>query len=73
MKTISWVKTATIDGVEWELDLAKERLILWRDRVPVQTVYSDSIDIILDTDSWPVEIVEAWQDMIDVMKNEATQ
>ena len=71
MKTISWVRTATIDGEEWDLSLADGRLNLWRNRVLVRTVYTDSRDIIWDTDAWPEEIVAAWQEMLDVMRREA--
>ena len=73
MKTISWVRTATIDGEDWDLSLADGRLNLWRNRVLVRTVYSDNRDIIWDTDQWPEEIVAAWQEMFDVMKKEAGQ
>ena len=73
MKTISWVRTATIDGEDWEFGLAQGRLNLWRNGVPVRTVYSDNRDIIWDTDQWPEEIVAAWQEMFDVMKKEAGQ
>ena len=70
MKTISWVRTATIDGEDWDLSLADGRLNLWRNRVLVRTVYSDNRDIIWDTDQWPEEIVAAWQEMLDVMNKE---
>ena len=73
MLTASWIRTATIDGEEWEFGLAQGRLDLWRNRVLVRTVYSDNRDIIWDTDQWPEEIVAAWQEMLDVMRREAGQ
>jgi len=73
MKTLVWQRKSRIDGHEWDLSLTNGRLNLWRNGVPVRTVYSDSTDIIWDTDQWPEEIVVAWQEMFDVMKKEAGQ
>ena len=72
MKTISWVRTATIDGEDWEFGLAQGRLNLWRNSVIIATAYGGkSIEWAKST--WPEEIVPAWQEMLDVMQREAGQ
>ena len=73
MKTLVWQRQARIDGEEWDLSLADGRLNLWRNGAPIRTVYSDSRDIIWDTDQWPEEVAVAWQEMFDVMRKEAVQ
>lgn len=73
MKTLTWQRSAKLDGATWDLQLIDGRLNLWRNGVPVRTVYSDSRDIIWDTDQWPDEISAAWQEMFDVMRMEAGQ
>ena len=73
MKTLTWQRSAKLDGVTWDLQLIDGRLNMWRNGVPIRTAYSDSRDIIWDTDQWPEEIVAAWQEMYDVMRREAKQ
>ena len=72
MKTISWQKRARIEGVAWDFELVGGRLEAWRNGVQVKTVYSDGREVTWWTDEWPDEIVAAWQEMLDVMKKEAT-
>jgi hypothetical protein len=72
MKTTLWQKRARIEGVAWDFELVAGRLDAWRNGFQVKTVYSDGREALWAYDPWPEEIVEAWQEMRDVMRREAT-
>ena len=69
MRTLTWQRSAKIDGVTWDLQLIDGRLNLWRDSVAITTAYGGKTFVWAD-DPWPDEIVAAWQQMFDVMKKE---
>ena len=73
MKTLMWFRTATIEGAVWNVCLDNGRLDLWGDGLHIRTAYPDGRDEIRFNHPWPDEIVAAWQEMLDVMRREATQ
>jgi hypothetical protein len=72
MRTKVWQRRARIEGVAWDFELVGGRLEAWRDGCRVKTVHSDGMEVAWAFDPWPEEIVEAWQEMRDVMRREAT-
>jgi hypothetical protein len=73
MKTISWIRTSTFDGVRWELVLGNGRLDAWRNGFRVRTIDEEGKDWFINRNSWPMDIARAWNDMVDVMKKEAVR
>ena len=74
MKTISWIRTATIDGVSWELMLGDGRLNLWRDSKPVLAVGIDGETRVLDGSvKIPNAVVDALLSMNRARIEEAKQ
>jgi hypothetical protein len=71
MKTKLWQRRAEVGDVVWDLELRGEWLDAWRNGFQVKTVYSDGREALWAYDPWPEEIVEAWQEMLDVMRREA--
>lgn len=72
MKTLVWQRQARIGGHEWELSLTNGRLNLWRDSLAIATAYGGK-SIEWTKTTWPEEIGDAWQEMLDVMRKEAGQ
>jgi hypothetical protein len=72
MKTKLWQKRARIGDVVWEFELVGGRLGAWRNEFQVKAVYSDGKEVTWATVAWPEEIVAEWQEMLDVMRREAT-
>jgi hypothetical protein len=72
MTTKLWQRRARIGDVVWDLELCGGRLDAWRDGFQIRTVYSDERDVTWAKIAWPDEIVAAWQEMVDVMRREAT-
>jgi hypothetical protein len=72
MKTLTWQRSAKLDGVTWDLQLIDGRLNLWRDSLAIATAYGGK-SIEWTKIAWPDEIGDAWQEMLDVMKKEAGQ
>ena len=69
MKTLTWQRRATIDGVTWDLQLIDGRLNLWRNSIAITTAYGGKT-FVWDGVAWPDEIVAAWKEMLDVMEKE---
>ncbi len=72
MKTLVWQRRARIGDVVWDFELRGEWLDAWRNGFQVKAVYSDGRETLWTSDPWPEEIVAAWQEMLDVMRREAT-
>jgi hypothetical protein len=70
MKTLTWQRSAKLDGVTWDLQLIDGRLNMWRDSVAITTAYGGK-SIVWQEVAWPEKIVAAWQEMLDVMRREA--
>ena len=70
MKTLTWQRSAKLDGVAWDFQLIDGRLNLWRNSVAITTAYGGK-SIVWQEVAWPDEIVAAWQEMLDVMTKEA--
>jgi hypothetical protein len=72
MKTKQWERQARIDGVVWALDLSGGRLDAYREGFLIRTAHGNGRDVTWGNNVWPDEIVAAWQEMLDVMRREAT-
>ena len=72
MRTLTWQRSATLDGVTWDLQLIDGRLNMWRNSFAIITAYGGKT-FVWDGVAWPDEIVAAWQEMLDVMEKEEGQ
>ena len=72
MKTLTWQRSAKLDGVTWDLQLIDGRVNLWRDSKTVMTVGSDGEARVLDHSAKiPNAVVDALLSMNRVRIEEA--
>ncbi len=73
MKTLTWQRSAKLDGVTWDLQLIDGRVNLWRDSKTVMTVGSDGETRVWDDSvKIPNAVVDALLAMNRVRIEEAT-
>ena len=74
MKTLTWQRSAKLDGVTWDLQLIDGRVNLWRDSKTVMTVGSDGETRVWDDSvKIPNAVVDALLAMNRVRIEEAKQ
>ena len=74
MKTLTWQRSAKLDGVTWDLQLIDGRVNLWRDSKTVMTVGSDGETRVWDDSvKIPNAVVDALLSMNRVRIEEAKQ
>jgi hypothetical protein len=72
MKTLTWQRSAKLDGVTWDLQLIDGRVNLWRDSKTVMTVGSDGETRVWDDSvKIPNAVVDALLSMNRVRIEEA--